>query len=226
MYLDVVKPPLAFLFDLDGVIVDSMPMHTLAWNMYMDSLGIRATDLVDRMHGRRNDEIVHELIGSDLSAAQVYEHGAAKESLFRRLMADKLTDHLVPGVVDFIRRHADVPMAVGSNAEPANVDFVLDGAGLRRYFKVIVDGMQVKRPKPSPDVYLRAADLLGVEPRFCVVFEDSPAGVEAARAAGSHVVGVETHGELLGVDLRIANFEDTALEAWLSAELSEAGERA
>ena len=217
MHSQAVQSPLAFLFDMDGVIVDSMPMHTHAWNLYLEGLGLRSDDLENRMHGRRNDEIVREFIGDRLSPQEVFDHGAAKEALYRELMADRLAEKLVPGVVDFIGRHESVPMAVGTNAEPANVDFVLDGAGLRRHFKAIVDGMQVKRPKPSPDVYLRAADLLGVDPRSCVVFEDSPAGVEAARAAGTRVVGVETHGELAGVDFRIRNFEDRDLDRWLAA---------
>ena len=81
---------------------------------------------------------------------------------------------------------------------------MLDGADLRRYFDVVVDGHQVRRPKPFPDVYERAAELLGVSPANCVVFEDSPTGIEAAKAAGTRVVGVQTHtAELPAVDLRL-----------------------
>src|SRR5258708_36803838 len=103
-------------------------------------------------------------------------------------------------------------MAVASNAEPANLDMVLDGAGLRSHFRVVVDGQQVDRPKPFPDVYLRAAALLGVSPRKCIVFEDSPAGVEAGRSAGMRGVGVPTHSAALrDVDLPIRDFGDPKL---------------
>ncbi len=213
-------PGLALIFDLDGVIVDSMPLHTLAWRTYLQRLGIAATDddIETRMHGRRNDDIVVHFIASDLQPAEIFEHGAAKEQLFRDLMRTQLTQHLVPGIVDLLDRYQGVPIGLASNAEPANIDFVLDGTGLRSHFQAIVNGHQVQRPKPFPEVYLRASELLGVAPRNCIVFEDSPTGVEAARAAGCRVVGVQTHSaDLTNVDLSILNFEDPRLESWLQA---------
>jgi len=211
----------ALLFDLDGVIIDSMPLHTQAWSAYLQQLGLPASDaaIAARMHGKRNDDIVADFIGRDLVPAAIFEHGAAKERLYRQLMATQLKEHLVRGVEKFLTRFEGVPMAVASNAEPANVDFVLDGAALRSRFQVVVDGQQVDRPKPFPDVYLRAATLLGISPRKCIVFEDSPSGIEAARAAGMRVVGVQTHSaDLKDVDLSIRDFEDTQLEAWLQAQ--------
>jgi beta-phosphoglucomutase len=210
----------AFLFDLDGVIIDSMPLHTQAWSAYLEQLGLPAVDatIASRMHGKRNDDIVADFVGRDLDPATVFEHGAAKERLYRQLMATRLKEHLVRGVEHFLARFEGVPMAVASNAEPANVDMVLDGAGLRSRFRVVVDGQQVDRPKPFPDVYLRAASLLEVNPLNCIVFEDSPTGVEAGRSAGMHVVGVQTHSaDLRDVDLSIRDFEDPKLEAWLKA---------
>jgi beta-phosphoglucomutase len=117
-----------------------------------------------------------------------------------------------------------VPLAVGTNAEPANVDFTLDGAGVRQYFRAIVDGSQVARPKPAPDVYLRGAELLGVDPANCIVFEDSPVGIEAARAAGMRVVGLLTHASRLeNVDLAVRDFLEPELALWLSQQLSISG---
>src|SRR5260370_38366490 len=89
-------------------------------------------------------------------------------------MATRLKEHLVRGVEVFLMRYDGVPMAVASNAEPANVDMVLDGAGLRPRFRVIVDGQQVDRPKPFPDFYFRASSLLGVTPRKSILSETSP----------------------------------------------------
>jgi beta-phosphoglucomutase len=206
---------LGLLFDVDGVIVDSMPLHTEVWRIYMERAGIAVDDIAGRMHGKHNGELVLDFFGPDLSPQEVIGHGAAKEALYREIMGSRLQQLLVPGIVDFLARHARLPKAVGSNAEPANVNFVLDGADLRQYFEVIVDGMQVDRPKPYPDIYLRAADLLKVDVRNCVVFEDSPAGVAAGRAAGARVVGVETHAPLADVDFRIRDFQDPGLNAWL-----------
>lgn len=211
---------MAFIFDLDGVIIDSMPLHTEAWQQYLSRHGVAADDLVARMHGRRNDEIVPLFFGTLLTPAQVFEHGANKEALFREMMTPQLDQHLVPGIHQFLEQYAGVPTGLASNAEPANIDFVLDRAGLRRYFDVIVDGHQVQRPKPFPDIYIRAAQMLGAAPADCIIFEDSPTGILAAREAGASVVGIATHpGELPPVDLLVRDFSDPKLVPWLEAKL-------
>ncbi len=211
---------LALVFDIDGVIVDSMPVHTEAWRVYLSGHGIDSAGIAVRMHGRRNDDIVRAFFGEHLSPDEIDGHGAAKEALYREMMGRSLASHLVPGIERFLEGHSRVPMAVASNAEPANVDFILEGARLRRYFKVVIDGMQVERPKPDPEIYLRAADRLGVAPLNCIVFEDSPAGVQAGLDAGTRVVGVETHGALERVVLHIPNFLAPELDSWLREQHS------
>jgi HAD superfamily hydrolase (TIGR01509 family) len=208
------------IFDLDGVLIHSMPLHVVAWEKYLDGLGVEVDEIERRMHGKRNSELVRDFLGNTLADDVVFAHGAAKERLFRDLLlSSDLNQYRVPGVLEFLERHKDIPKAVGSNAEPANIDFVLDRFALRPYFQVAVDGLQVSRPKPFPDIYLRAADQLQTKPQNCVVFEDSPTGVEAARAAGMRVVGVETTPTTFqGVDLRIDNFLDPQLEPWLEAQ--------
>lgn len=209
---------LALVFDLDGVIVDSMPVHTQAWRVYLEKYGIDPRDLESRMHGRRNAEIVADILGAHLTPQEIFEHGAAKERLYREMTGVDLESHLVPGIREFLERYAAVPLAVASNAEPANISFILDGAKLRSFFQAVVDGMQVTRPKPFPDVYMKAAEKLGIAPRDCIVFEDSPPGVEAARSARARVVGVETHEPLQNVDFRIPNFQASEIDAWLAAQ--------
>lgn len=208
------------LFDMDGVLVHSMPLHTRAWERYLNSMGIQVDDLEQRMHGKRNSELVNDLIASNLTEEVVFAHGAEKERLFREMMlADSMEQYQIPGLPQFLERHKNLPMAVGSNAEPANIDFILDQFGLRRYFKVSVNGHQVDRPKPFPDIYLKAAELLGLEPRQCIVFEDSPTGVQAGLAAGMRIVGVETTPtQFSGVALCIKNFLDPRLDSWLAQQ--------
>ena len=207
------------IFDLDGVVVDSMPVHYIAWQRYLESIGIRDRDIASSMHGRRNDEIVRDFLGPEAPEEEVLEHGAAKERLFRGIMGERLAQSLVPGIAEWLRRTAGTPVALATNAERPNIDFVLDGAGLRPYFQTIVDGSQVAHPKPAPDVYLRAAGNLGVSPAQCIVFEDSPVGVAAARAAGMRVVGVLTHSSpLADIQFAVSDFHDPALEAWLSEQ--------
>lgn len=212
------------IFDLDGVLIHSMPLHVRAWNRYLEEFGMSCGEIERVMHGKRNSELVRELFGNDLADDAVFEHGAAKERLFRQmLLKEDLSECRVRGLEAFLERYKDVPKAIGSNAEAANIDFVVDQFGLRPYFQVIVNGQQVDRPKPFPDVYLKAAELLGIAPRDCMVFEDSPTGVEAARAAGMRVVAVETTPtEFEGVDLTVRDFLDPKLEDWVETQLGAA----
>ena len=209
---------LALILDMDGVIIDSNPVHRDVWAAYNRRFGIETDEAMQqRMYGRRNDDIVRDFFGEHLTLEGVRSHGAAKERLFRETIGPVLNEALVPGVREFLERHRHQPLGLASNAEPENIEFVLDTARLRPYFRVVVDGHQVARPKPYPDIYLRAAELLGTPPKDCVVFEDSFTGIEAARAAGMAVVGVRTtHDKLPGVDLEIRDFTSPALEPWLA----------
>jgi beta-phosphoglucomutase len=212
-------PGLALVFDLDGVIVDSNPIHSACWRVYFERLGVETPpDFDQQMYGKRNDEIVRRVFGPELTEAEVARRGAEKEMLYREMMAPKLERRLAPGLVEFLERRAAMPMGVATNAERANVDFVLDGGGLGRFFRVVLDAGQVSRPKPDPEIYLRAAQMLGVAAGDSIVFEDSLAGVEAARAAGARVVGLLTTHSELPVDLGIQDFLDPRLEAWLSQQ--------
>ena len=205
---------------MDGVLVHSMPLHTLAWERYLAGLGINVENLEQRMHGKRNSELVRDLIDPNLPPDVNFHHGAEKERLFREMMiAEGLGQYAIPGVPEFLARHKDVPKAVASNAEPENIDFVLDHFNLREHFPITVNGMQVAHPKPFPDVFLEAARRLNMPPQRCIVFEDSPTGVTAGLAAGMRVVGVETTPTVFqGISLKIQDFRDPALEAWLNTQ--------
>jgi beta-phosphoglucomutase family hydrolase len=219
-YVLSLNPHLAFLFDLDGVIIDSMPTHTLAWERYLEANGIDPTNVEARMHGKRNDDLVRDLFGAHLDDQSVFEHGASKERLFREMIGATLMQKLVPGIREFLADASkQVPLAVGTNAEPANVDFILNGAEIRQYFRAIVDGSQVANAKPAPDVYLRGAELLAVPAAQCIVFEDSPVGIRAARSAGMRVVGLLTHSATLeNVDVAVPDFLHPELQSWLSTQ--------
>lgn len=213
---------MAFIFDMDGVIIDSNPWHRIAWSEYMRRHGVEMTEAMQqRMYGKRNDEIVRDFFGDRLSDAEVFAHGAAKEALYREMMKPHLEESLVPGIGEFLARHRNPDPAVATNAEPLNVDFVLDHSGLRAFFRVIVNGHQVSNPKPHPEIYLLAAERLQAPPADCIVFEDSRTGVESGLAAGMRVVGVgTTHDDLPGVSLFIRDFNDPALEAFLESWLA------
>jgi beta-phosphoglucomutase len=211
---------LALIFDMDGVLLDSNPAHRQCWEIFNRRYGIETTEeMHQRMYGKRNDEIVRDFFGAGLSDEEVAARGAAKEALYRQMIAGRVEELLVPGIRSFLETQRGTPMAVASNAEPANVSFFLDQARLREYFQVVVDGHQVRRPKPDPEIYLKAAELLGVTPGSCIVFEDSYLGVEAAQAAGMRVVGVSTtYGSLPNTQICIDNFLNGCLFSWLAVQ--------
>jgi HAD superfamily hydrolase (TIGR01509 family) len=203
---------------MDGVLIDSNPLHREAWKIFNRRFGVETTEaMLQSMYGKRNDEIVIQFFG-DLPADEVARRGADKERLYREMIGKEIENFLVPGIRNFLESYRDIPMAVASNAEPENVAFVLQSARLEEYFRVTVDGSQVKNPKPHPDVYLQAAERLGVEPRNCVVFEDSFSGVEAALAARMRVIGLRTtHGYLPGTVFTIDNFKNGDISGWMRA---------
>jgi HAD superfamily hydrolase (TIGR01509 family) len=201
---------------MDGVLIDSNPTHAEAWFAYLGGLGLPSAGIDTWMAGKRNDQIMRILLGEGASDEEIFAHGAAKEALYREMMAPKLEESLMPGLRRFLDTLTALPVGLGSNAEPANVEFLLDAAGLRGRFGAVVDGHQVEHPKPAPDIYLRVAGQLGVDARECVIFEDSPSGIRAAKAAGARVVGVERGGRHLeGTELTIRDFNDPALVEWM-----------
>jgi HAD superfamily hydrolase (TIGR01509 family) len=176
-----------------------------------------------RMYGKRNDQIVRGFYGDGLPAEEVEERGRAKERLYREMVAGRTEEMLVPGLRAFLERHRDLPMGLGSNAEPQNVALVLDAAGLRPYFRAVVDGHQVRHPKPHPEVYLRVAELLEAAPSDCIVFEDSHSGAAAAVAAGMRVIGLRTtYDNLPGTAFTTDNFLSGELELWLQGQMRSA----
>ena len=165
---------LALIFDMDGVIIDSNPVHRQVWAAYNRRFGIETDEAMQqRMYGRRNDDIVRDFFGAHLTLEEVRAHGAAKEQLFRETIRPVLNEALVPGLREFSEQHRHQPLGLPPMPSPENVGFLLIPARLRPYFRAVVDGHQVARPKPHPDIYLRAAELRTHSPQDCVVFEDS-----------------------------------------------------
>ena len=213
-------PGLALIFDMDGVIVDSNPVHRLAWEAFNRRYGLETTEAMHRrMYGKHNADIVRDYFGADLPEAEVTARGAAKEQLYRELAGARVESMLVPGIRNFLEEYGGAPMGLASNAEAENVDFILQRSGLRRFFRVVVSGRDVIRPKPAPEVFLRVAELLAVPPENSIVFEDSPTGVQAALAAGMRTVGIRTTYENLpGTSISVNNLMSRTLRRWLAIQ--------
>jgi len=184
----------AAIFDMDGVIVDSHPVHKKTWRKFLESLGkeIDEEHLNFIMEGRKRDEILRYFLG-ELSDEQVRTLGHQKEQLFREESADMKA---IDGLREFLWQlsEAKIRLAVASSGSNGRVNYVLDLLDLRHYFQAIVTGDQVKYGKPDPTIFRVACDHLRVRPSETLVFEDSVSGVRAAKAAGMRCVGVATNG--------------------------------
>lgn len=187
----------ALLFDMNGVVVDDMRFHELAWMALAARHGrtVTADEFRREMSGRRNRDNLRRIFGESLSDAEARAYQLEKEQAYR----DSYAAHRAPlaGLVSLLvaGRQAGLRIALATSAPRENIDFVLDGLGLRERFDVVVGEAEVARAKPDPEIYLTAASRLGVGPRECVVFEDSLVGVASGRAAEMPVVGVTTTHE-------------------------------
>lgn len=207
-------PHSAAIFDLDGVIIDSGPLHLQAWKNVLKRHGIITDDMeFRRLFGMRDSEVVPRLIANH-SDDEVKQFVQEKSSMFQGL----IEQHAQPidGVVDFIdrlRAH-DIGVALASLASPDEIAIMLKTVGLYDKMMIVVTGEHAMRDKPAPDIFLTAAYRMNVEPSDVVVFEDAVAGVEAARTAGAATIGVATSytpGELSHADLVIQDFTDPKL---------------
>ncbi len=184
----------AFIFDMDGTLVDNMAYHIQSWLALLAEQGhtLTAADFHRHFSGKTNSETLRELLGQELTAAAIGNLSERKEHHYRTLYRPHLQP--IPGLIAFLDEatHLGVPMAVATAAGRRNIEFVLGELALTRYFQAIVGADDVENGKPAPDLFLAAADRLHVSPTQCLVFEDAPAGIEAARRAGMNTAVVLT----------------------------------
>ncbi|MEH6680436.1 MAG: beta-phosphoglucomutase [Sediminicola sp.] len=183
-----------FIFDLDGVIVDTAKYHYLAWKKLADRLGIVFTEehneLFKGVSRRRCLEILLEMGNLKVQNEQFEAMLVEKNQDYLQSIAHMDASEILPGVslvLEFLRK-SQMPMALGSASK--NAVPILEMVGLRHYFDVVVDGNHVSRAKPDPEVFLLAADGIGMRAGDCVVFEDAVAGIRAANAGGMVSVGI------------------------------------
>jgi len=185
----------AFIFDLNGTMINDMDYHTKAWQRLLnDELGGNFTqgEVKQQMYGK-NPEVLVRLFGPNrFTLEEMNNLSLEKEKQYQREYLPFLK--LSPGLAAFLESayQRNIPMAIGSAAIPFNIDFVLDNLNIRHYFKTIVSADDVLLSKPHPETYLKVAAQLQVPPTDCIVFEDVPKGAEAAANAGMGVVVITT----------------------------------
>ncbi len=182
----------AFLFDMDGVLCDNNAFHRTSWLEYARRLGKELTedDILTKVYGKTNKEILEYVKGQPLDADVIEHHAELKEALFRDMYRPHFC--LTAGVFQFLTdaKAAGCKLAVVTNAPQSNMDFTIEMGELAPLFDARVHAAMVPNPKPAPDIYLKAAELVGVDPKDCVVFEDSLTGIRAGLAAGCRVVAI------------------------------------
>lgn len=181
------------IFDMDGVLVDTARPHFESWLAVARRRGVHITwEQFHDTFGRPNRDIIPVLFGPHVSAREIQELDDSKEAAFRDIVRHRIEP--LPGAVELIedlRRHG-FRLAVGSSAPPENIRLVLEALGVSDRFRAVICAKDVARGKPAPDVFLKAAEAVGLEPRRCLVIEDAPAGVQAAHAAGMRCLALTT----------------------------------
>ncbi len=184
----------ACIFDLDGVIVDTARYHFLAWKKLTEQLGIHFTEEDnERLKGvsrMASLEIILEIGKVKANEDQKHEYATRKNNWYVDYISKMTPGEILPGSLTFIReiRNAGIRVAIGSASK--NTPMILERVGISNLFDAVADGNIVKKAKPDPEVFLKAAGMVQAKPGQCVVFEDAVAGIQAALNAGMMCVGI------------------------------------
>jgi beta-phosphoglucomutase family hydrolase len=195
------------IFDMDGVLADTGPIHFESWVKMAAEIGMEFTrDMFEKTFGQQSNTITRKLVGPEVDNSLVEYWGNLKERYYREMVKEKLTP--LPGALRIIKglKSEGFKLAVGSSGPPENVELLLTSLEIKDYFDTVVTAAEVKKGKPEPDVFLIAAQILKINPKNCLVIEDAPVGIEAANRAGMISIALTTtHNkeELLGAQLII-----------------------
>ena len=193
----------AFIFDMDGTMIDSMPWHARSWVEFVARHGLKldVTDILARTTGRTGTECMRELFERELSDAECQTLVHEKEEIYRAMFSDNFTE--VAGFTAFAKAAVarGLKVAVGTAGDKHNIEFAMSRLKMDPLPLAIVGGDEGFAGKPTPEIFLEAARRIGVAPERCIVFEDAPFGIEAARRGGMRAVAVcstHTAAELAG----------------------------
>jgi len=202
----------AVIFDLDGVIIDTAHYHYIAWKRLAGEFGINLTlahnELLKGVSRMRSLEIILSLGNIKVPRDQQEQLAQKKNSWFVEYIEAIRPDEIFPGVIELIKNLRKKNIKVGLASSSKNAPRVIELLGIAAAFDTMVDGTMIVHTKPDPEIFLLAAHKLGIEPKYCLVFEDAEAGVEAALAAGMQCVGVGSVDQLGKANLVIPNTGD------------------
>ncbi len=200
------------IFDMDGVLADTGPIHFESWVKMAKEIGVEFTrELFEQTFGQQSTAITRKLVGSEVDRVLVKKWANLKEKYYREMIIDKLVP--LPGVIRIINdlKSKGFKLAVGSSGPPENVDLLLTHLKIKDYFDDIITAAEVKKGKPEPDVFLIASNNLHIDPKNCIVIEDAPVGIEAAKRAGMKSIALTTthnKGELVDAILIVNDLSE------------------
>jgi beta-phosphoglucomutase len=212
----------AFIFDLDGVVVDTARYHYMAWKRLAEELGFFFSEKDnERLKGvsrMRSLEILLEVGGIKLNEEEKSKLATKKNNWYVDYIMKMTPDEILPGVLNFlaVTKERGIKTALGSASK--NAPIILERVHLLEYFDVVIDGNKVSKAKPDPEVFLKAATELNVRPEECIVFEDAEAGVEAALNGNMHVVGIGSEEILKKAEIVIKGLSELKIETILALE--------
>jgi beta-phosphoglucomutase len=185
----------AFLFDLDGTLIDTMHWHFITWQVVVEELGseLKGDALMKELYGN-GAELMHRLVPhktfTEEEARKIVDD---KEARYRNLYGNNIT--VLEGAKEFLEEALvqNIPMGIGTASNQANIDFALDFLDLRKYLNAIIGADDVVFSKPHPETWLKLAEALSTAPENCIVFEDAPKGIEAAQKAGMRAIAITGH---------------------------------
>ncbi len=207
----------AVIWDLDGVIVDTIPYHSEAWRQLFDKRGKHlATADFKEIFGRRNDDTLKKFLGKEPSPQELAALSQEKEEYFR-LQIMKRNIKPMPGVLELLAslKEAGFHQALVSSAPMENITLLLSSPGVKGYFEAIIASEDVSRGKPDPEGFLLAAKRMNIEERKCVVIEDTIPGIRAAKRAGMKclaVTGTYERESLAEADMVVDSLEGVMVE--------------
>lgn len=190
----------ACLFDLDGVLVDTAKYHYLAWKQLANTLGLDFTEKEnEQLKGISRVESLRKILnwaGMEMPQEKQDELASLKNGWYVEMISGMSQNEVLPGALKLLDELKANHIKIGLGSASKNAKLILDNTGLKPYFDALVDGNIVSKSKPDPEVFLRGAELLGVSPEYCVVFEDASAGVEAAIKGNMKAIGIGNEEEL------------------------------
>lgn len=203
----------AAIFDMDGTMIRNMVYHKKAWQEFLKRHDIHLGDdeFRQKISGKKNDQIFELVFGEKIEHGKIADYTEEKEAIYRELYEPDIIE--VEGLTDVISelQARNLKTAIATTAPEKNRNFALRILKLEDKFEVILGDEHVTKGKPNPEIYLSTARELGVEPGECLVFEDSPPGVESGKSAGMTVVGLLTSheaDELPAADYVVRDFND------------------